>query len=120
MRWYFIVILSAVVSSLAGLSIIVLKFDPFQASGLIKFLFLGTLFVAVWGAGTFAFLGFKKGFSGAFRRGFLLGAILISAIVFNRLRLLNILNFSILLGVVVALEWFLTKTLGHKDKESWT
>ncbi len=114
MRWHFIVIIAAVVSSLAGLSIIVLKFDPFLAGGLIKFLFLGTLFVAVWGVGTFAFLGLKKGFSGAFRRGFLLGLILISVIVFNRLRLLNILNFSILLVVIAAIEVFLTKTFNSK------
>lgn len=119
MRWYVLVILFATGASIAGLSMIVFKFDPFQASQLIKFLFFCSLFVSIWGLGTLVLIGLKNDFTGAFRRGLWLAVLALGGITLNRLQLLNIFNFSILLGVIVAIEWFLTKTFRRKE-ESWT
>jgi len=120
MKWYVWVIILATTLSLLGLAIISIKLDPFQSGQLIKFLFFCPLFVSTWGLGTLVLMGFKNDFTGAFRRGFWLAVLASGTIVLNRLHLLNIFNFSILLGVIAAIEYFLTKTFRHKKDESWT
>ncbi len=115
-RWYTWVIFVATGASVAGLSMIVFNFDPLQAGRLVKFLFFCSIFVFAWGVGTLVFLGVKNNFAIAFRRGFWLAVLALGAIIMSRLRLLNILNFPILFGVIAAIEWFLTKTFGKKER----
>ncbi|MBI2064130.1 MAG: hypothetical protein HYT66_00210 [Candidatus Yanofskybacteria bacterium] len=120
MKWYLWIIILATILSLSGLAIISIKQDPFQATNFIKFLFFCSLFVSVWGIGTLVLMGLKNDFTGAFRRGLWLAVLALGGITLNRLHLLNIFNFSILLGVIAGIEWFLAKTFSRKDKESWT
>ena len=115
MKWYVWIIILATILSISGLAIISIKLDPFQSGQLIKFLFFCALFVSTWGLGTLVLMGLKNNFTGAFRRGIFLALVVSGAIVLNRLHLLNILNFSILLGVMAAIEWFLTKTFNRKE-----
>ena len=120
MKWYIAVVSVATILSLTGLAIISIKLDPFQSGQLIKFLFFCPLFVSTWGLGTLVLMGFKNDFTGAFRRGLFLALVVSGTIVLNRMHLLNIFNSSILLGVIAAIEYFLTKTFRHKKDESWT
>ncbi|MBI2068791.1 MAG: hypothetical protein HYT67_01665 [Candidatus Yanofskybacteria bacterium] len=114
MKWYVWIIISAVILSLSGLAIISIKQDPFQSGQLIKFLFFCSLFVSSWGFGALVLMGLKNDFPAAFRRGLFLALVVSGTIILNRLHLLNIFNFSILLGVIVAIEWFLTRTFNPK------
>jgi len=119
MKWYVFVILCVTVLSLAGFAIILIKQDPFQASKLIKSMFIGSFFVASWGLGTLILMAFKNEFPEAFRRGFLAAIVFSGAIILNRLRLLNIFNFFLLLGVAAIMELILTKVINRKSEESW-
>lgn len=120
MKWYAYVVLLATVLSLTGLGIIVAKQDPFQSGKLVKTLFFGSSFVSVWGIATIIFFLIKKEFAGAFRRGIMAGIIVIGVIVLNRSHLLSILSFSIVAGIILLVEIFLTRTYKSKEEESWT
>ena len=109
MKWYVAVVSVATILSLTGLAIISIKLDPFQSGQLIKFLFFCSIFVSSWGLGTLVLMGLKNDFPAAFRRGLFLALVVSGTIVLSRLHLLNIFSFSILLGVMAAIEWFLTK-----------
>ena len=119
MKWYVLIIILATILSLSGLAIILVKQDPFQVGQLIKFLFFCSLFVSTWGMNTLVLMGFKSDFTGAFRRGLWLAILVLGGITLSRLHLLNIFNFSILLGVIAAIEWFLTKTFKNKQENLW-
>ncbi|MEX2090567.1 MAG: hypothetical protein WD989_00315 [Candidatus Paceibacterota bacterium] len=110
MKWYVLTVLIVVILSSVGLTIISITQDPFQADRFIKFLFFCSLFVFSWGIGTLIFLGFRNDFVKSFRRGLWLAILILAGIIFKKLGVLNIINFLIIFGVVVALEWFLTKT----------
>ena len=78
------------ITILAGISVgmIVMKFDPYESSETVKFLFFAPLFVFMWGLGTLVFfilnMGSQDRWPDSFRRGLFLSALFLILILFKR------------------------------------
>lgn len=78
------------ITFLAGISVgmIVIKFNPFEVTETIKFLFFASLFAFMWGLGTLAFfvlnLGTLDRWADSFRRGLFLSVLFLILVFFKR------------------------------------
>lgn len=105
------------ITVLAGItvSMIIVKFDPFEVGEEIKLLFFASLFVFMWGLGTLAFfilnIGTRDRWADSFRRGLFLSLVFLLLIFFKRHDILAWYMGAILGGAFIILEVWIYKKL---------
>jgi hypothetical protein len=122
MKWYFSIVLITVLSVI-GLAILVVNFDPFTASRLIKILFFSSLFLAAWGMAALIFTLFTvlKHHSDLYvplRRGFLVATALVGFVVLARMGKFDLWAVMIIIFVEIVTEFFIHRYSRYSNVEN--
>jgi len=98
------------ITFLAGVSVgmVVVKFDPFEVTETVKFLFFASLFAFMWGLGTLAFfilnLGTTDRWADSFRRGLFLSVLFLILVFFKRQDIFSWYVGAVLGGIFIVAE----------------